>query len=63
MWVPKIHCIGNENVYHILELKTEDDEDKAAPYMKFQCSQKRKLRLSNEKACWEQTLKTALTIW
>ena len=24
--------IGNENIYHILEPKAEDDEDKAAPY-------------------------------
>ena len=24
--------IGSENVYHILEPKAEDDEDKAAPY-------------------------------
>ena len=32
IWVSKIRCIGNENVYHILEPKAEDDEDKAAPY-------------------------------
>ena len=53
--------IGNENVYHILEPKAEDDKDKAALYEVPVFTKTKKLRLSNEKACWEQTPKSSFS--